>query len=164
MDITWVQQALDQAQMLMFLHLHFPQASPSLQETYLVLLCRRWLQEVKCEEPRLVQKCLLMPRKPQGSTAQRSTALPGSHAKKLKQLWAVAEQWLERSTIESSLFLMDQKKRCSFRVCAGERLCWCYFNVLLSKLYLCILQFYLKWFFFMWIPLTLPNLSNLYHY
>lgn len=88
-----------------------------------------------------------MSSEPQEALRQNCTALPVSHAKNLKQLKAVAEQWLEKSTIVASKILMGQKKRCSFKMCAEE--CdECYFNVLMLKLYLHILQIHLKWFCF----------------
>lgn len=63
-----------------------------------------------------------MASEPQEIPRQNCTALPVSHAKKLKQLKGAAEQGSERSTIASSLILTDQQKTCSFKMCAEERI------------------------------------------
>jgi len=34
-----------------------------------------------------------------------------------------AKQWLDKCTTASSLILMEQNKRCSFKMCAEERVC-----------------------------------------
>lgn len=147
MDITWVQQALDQAQMTMFFHLHFPQASKSLlagnPSGSAVQEMAAGGQNVR--RPGWCRNVFWSPGSP-GAAQHSSTSFSCKEVKAaLGSSWAVVGKKKELNLPYFSWI----RKRDVHLECMQEKDCaGCYFNVLTSKLDFCILQVYLQWFFF----------------